>query len=191
MPGGHQRPMTKDAGGTEELEAALQTIISRDRLVLLKILMGYVGDWHAAEDLAQEVFVRIFTRLREGHRADSMPRAWVIRVATNLAHDRARSAWHRRVETRDVLDTDDHESLPDAAHEALRHEHDAVIWNAIQSLPEAQRQVVTLYYFYDRDLKTIGQTLGVREGAVKARLFRARSRLAQALAPLIGDDFNE
>lgn len=65
------------------------------------------------------------------------------------------------------------------------------IWNAIQSLPEAQRQVVTLYYFYDRDLKTIGQTLGVREGAVKARLFRARSRLAQALAPLIGDDFNE
>lgn len=201
----HLTPLRMGAGeGTEEgratkaapydgaaLERHLEAILRRDRLKVLKVLMGYVKHPQEAEDLAQDVFIKVLERLKQGYEPGAIPSAWVMRVTVNLAVDRVRSAWFRRVQPVDTLpETAEKGQRQDAGPEVavLQKERETVVLTAIQKLPVNQRTVIMLFYFHDQRIEEIAAVLDIQVGAVKTRLFRGRERL-KALLGAHGDDW--
>src|SRR6201984_916879 len=104
----------------------------------------------AAEDLAQEVFLRVY-RSRSGYEASAKFTTWLYRIATNLAVNHARDTRHERPENTVRLDEPDHETgtTPDLADDSLsaeeqllKRERLAAIRAKVNALPERQRLAV-------------------------------------------------
>lgn len=140
-------------------------------------------DEAAAEDVAQETFVRAFRsadRLEAG--ADARP--WLYRIAVNLALNRIRS---RRRESRAItrLGSSVAQSVDDVSERGAGE--DAVA-RALRRLPDRLRVPVILRYYLDLSEKEIARALGVRPGTTKSRLHEARRLLAadQSVAAAAG-----
>jgi RNA polymerase sigma-70 factor (ECF subfamily) len=133
-----------------------------------------------ASDIMQETFLRLWKQWQEGE-AIHNPRAWLLRVARNLAEDHAKSAFRRNgthppqtmngVQSREPLPTDCLEQEETFAQ--LRHE--------LENLSEPDREILTLRYALDHNASEIADLLGVNVTAVHMRLSRARQRLAERL----------
>ncbi len=151
----------------------LETWVEAFGPAVLRLARAYLADAHEAEDVFQEVFLRALreaARLREPAAA----RVWLLRIAANLCRDRLRSwRWrHLRLYPPDALPEPVGEQLP-ASDGALRR--------LVLALPVAEREAVVLHYLEDLDVRTVARVLGIREGAVKTRLHRARQRLREAI----------
>jgi RNA polymerase sigma-70 factor, ECF subfamily len=148
------------------------------------IVSSRLGDAREAEDVAQEAFLRAFTSLASLSRPDAFV-GWLLKIARNLATDRLRKrkatvsldamgdgmeeshAFARRSE-----DSDPSRNLE--AGEELR-----MVLDALQSLPDAYREVVALRYLEALDGKSMARALGEPEGTVRNRLFRALEMLRE------------
>jgi RNA polymerase sigma factor (sigma-70 family) len=138
-----------------------------------------------AEDAAQEAFVKAYyalSRFRDG----APFRPWLLRIVTNEASNRVRSARRRdrlalRVAERDCPSGDAAPS-PEAA--ALERERDRLLLDAVARLPRRDQQVIGYRYFLDLSEAEMAQALGVRPGTVKSRLSRAMGRLRRLLGDL-------
>jgi RNA polymerase sigma factor (sigma-70 family) len=138
-----------------------------------------------AEDAAQEAFVKAYyalSRFRDG----APFRPWLLRIVTNEASNRVRSARRRdrlalRVAERDRPSGDAAPS-PEAA--ALERERDRLLLDAVARLPRRDQQVIGYRYFLDLSEAEMAQALGVRPGTVKSRLSRAMGRLRRLLGDL-------
>ncbi|MDQ1712712.1 MAG: polymerase sigma-70 factor, subfamily [Frankiaceae bacterium] len=131
-----------------------------------------VRDDETAHELAQEAFTRLYGRWI-GVRS---PRAYVFRVATNLA----KVAWRERRDTREAVRTlashrevHDRSSEDDSARFAVR--------DAVGALPARYRDVVLLYYYADLPVSDVAAAVGRPAGSVKRMLNEARTRLARSL----------
>jgi RNA polymerase sigma factor (sigma-70 family) len=137
-------------------------------------------DPSAAEDIAQEAFVRLHLRWSKVSGYDR-PDAWVRRVALNLAATHARREGRRRGlehhSVRRSLATVlmDH-SEPDSRSSSV------ALQRALQTLSSRQRALVILYYYEDRPLSQAGELVGLTPGSAKVALHRARRRLKRALS---------
>ena len=138
-----------------------------------------------AEDAAQEAFVKAYYALPRFR--DGAPfRPWLLRIVTNEASNRVRSARRRerlalRVAERDRPSGDAAPS-PEAA--ALEGERDRLLLDAVARLPRRDQQVIAYRYFLDLSEAEMAQALGVRPGTVKSRLSRAMGRLRRLLGDL-------
>ena len=149
---------------------------------LLRYLERMLQDAAGAEDLVQEVFLRVH-RARERYRPEARFSTWIFRIATNLALNELRRP--RRRETHTSLDAEEgpERSAPttatdDAVH-AKRIADDVEI--ALRSLPERQRAALWLSAVEGFSYAEVGESLDVSEKAVKALVHRARSNLASRL----------
>ena len=137
-------------------------------------------DADMAMDIAQEAFLRLWKSWEAGESIQN-PRAWLLRVARNLAEDYAKSAFRRNgtqppehlngVHGRHVLPLDRME----------REETYTLVRGLLDELQPADREVLTLRYAFDYDAQKIAEILGIQTTAVHMRLSRARQRLAQKL----------
>jgi RNA polymerase sigma-70 factor (ECF subfamily) len=133
-----------------------------------------------AMDITQETFLRLWKKWEEGE-AILNPRAWLLRVARNLAEDFAKSAFRRngthppqtmngvQANTRPLLETMEREEV----FGQLRFN--------LEQLPQADREILTLRYALDHNTGEIADLLGINATAVHMRLSRARQRLADRL----------
>ena len=172
-----------DAGAFEQLVTLWQ-----DRLVTL--FLHHTGDHATAEDLAQEVFLRVY-RAREGYRPTAKFSTWVHTIANNVASDLRQRAY-RRME-RGVPPASGSSSAigleqiavaasgQRPARQADRSELQAVVRDAIASLNENQRMAVLLAKFEHCSYEEIAESMHLSVPAVKSLLFRARDQLRQAL----------
>jgi RNA polymerase sigma-70 factor (ECF subfamily) len=133
-----------------------------------------------ALDVTQEAFLRLWKQWRAGELIDN-PRAWLLRVARNLAEDTMKSAFHRNgTQLPEVMNgVAARERLPIEAlqrDETLRQ-----VRRVLAQLPGADRDILTLRYALDYDTQRIAETLSIQATAVHMRLSRARQRMAQAL----------
>jgi RNA polymerase sigma-70 factor, ECF subfamily len=140
---------------------------------LVRVLVPVVLDVHAAEELAQEAFLRAY---RDWHKVSAYddPRGWLYRVAMRLAISR----W-RRLRTASA-------ALARYGSPAELNGADDVslsVLAALRKLPLAQRQVLVMHHMLGIPVSQIAADLDVAVGTVKARLARGRS----ALAPLVAD----
>jgi RNA polymerase sigma-70 factor, ECF subfamily len=138
-------------------------------------------DANLAMDIAQEAFLRLWKAWEDGEEILN-PRAWVLRVARNLAEDAAKSAFRRNgtqppEQLNGVLG---HEPQP--LDRLERQEVSAVLRAQIAELPVSDRELLTLRYAFDYDVPRIAGILRINTTAVHMRLSRARQRLAQKLS---------
>jgi RNA polymerase sigma-70 factor (ECF subfamily) len=128
----------------------------------------------------QETFLRLWKQWQDGSDIVN-PRAWVLRVARNLAEDHAKSAFRRNgtqspqtmngVQGRDALPLDG----------MARAETFGQLRKELEQLPPADREILTLRYALDYDTSQIAELLEINPTAVHMRLSRARQRLAERL----------
>lgn len=142
---------------------------------VVRFLYRKVWDADRAEDLAQEVFMRLFQHQPE------KPRAWVFAVAANLARDEARSAIRRKKHlTLLAHDPSPGPSRIESPDEAVEHaEQVEAVQEALSALSERDREILLLW---DGGLSypEIAQQTGLAVGAVGTTLARARKRLVDA-----------
>jgi RNA polymerase sigma-70 factor (ECF subfamily) len=146
-----------------------------------------------AEELAQEVFLRVY-RSRETYRAEARFSTWLYRIATNLGVNYARDTRHERTASAVYLDEVDSETgtTPDVADTApsveanmLRQERLKAIREHVMALPERQRMAVLMHKYEAMDYKQIGDVLKLSESATKSLLFRAYQTLRDKLKAFI------
>lgn len=133
-----------------------------------------VGDGHAAEDLAAEVFLTAMRKLDTFEQRGVPLRCWLLRIAMRQV-----ALWARRNKRRATtarLDNDRAADAPPSDREAAARARAALL-----TLPERHQAVLALHYLEGLDLRQVGATLGCGEKAVKSRLFRAREALRRRL----------
>src|SRR5438874_13145632 len=133
-----------------------------------------------AMDIMQEAFLRLWKQWEAGEKILS-PRAWLLRVARNLAEDHAKSAF-RRNGTHPPQTMNGVQGHDPAPLESLeREETFAQLREVMAEMPKADREILTLRYALDYNTDAIAETLGINATAVHMRLSRARQRLADRL----------
>ncbi|PYU30817.1 MAG: RNA polymerase subunit sigma-24 [Acidobacteria bacterium] len=180
-------------------DSSFELLLRKYRTPVVNFLYRMVRDAAAAEDLAQEVFLRVYRA-----RGQYLPRAkfttWMFRIATNLAFNALRDGRYRQMEVSidqsGVDRSGDGESKqpaleiadrqPSIELELIRRDRAELIRRAVESLPEKQRAAVLLHKYQEMDYDEIARVLGCSESALKSLLFRAYETLRVELAPLVG-----
>ncbi|MFW5784384.1 MAG: RNA polymerase sigma factor [Spirochaetota bacterium] len=147
--------------------------------VLFRIVYRITAREDVAEELCQEAFIKYYERM-DTFPDEDQSKYWLIRVAKNLALNSAkRSGRERRAYERAV-----HEPQRKATtgeDELLRRESERAVQDALARLPEKMRTVLVLKEYGQLNYREIGAILGITEGNVKVRVFRARERLLELL----------
>ncbi|HKN61117.1 MAG TPA: sigma-70 family RNA polymerase sigma factor [Candidatus Acidoferrales bacterium] len=173
-------------------DESFNLLLRRYRTPLVNFLFRMVRDSATAEDLAQEVFLRVY-RARKQYSPSAKFTTWMFRIATNLALNSIRDNRHRQMETSIDAPVSDEDSAPRElpAREMRIDEHmverdrSEFIRRAITSLPEKQRVAVLLHKYEEMDYGEIAGILDCSESALKSLLFRAYETLRVELAPLV------
>lgn len=147
--------------------------------ILFKVAYRISGNRSKAEDICQEAFIKYFER------AEPLPdleqtKYWLIRVIRNLAlnHEKKRS---RESKAYQRLARGSRQYEESGETEVLQEEARSWVQGALERLPYNLRVVLVLKEYGDLNYREIGRTLGISEGNVKVRVFRARERLAKLL----------
>jgi len=174
-------------------EAGYNYLVGKYHRAMISFLFRMVHNQAVAEELAQEVFLRVY-RSRESYRAEAKFTTWLYRIATNLAVNHARDTKHERSAQNVYLDAPDEESgtTPDVADATptieqtmLRDERMAAIRAHVMELPERQRMAVLMHKYQGMDYKQIGEVLKLSESATKSLLFRAYQTLREKLEDFV------
>jgi RNA polymerase sigma-70 factor, ECF subfamily len=174
-------------------EPAFDYLVQKYRRPMVNFMYRMAHNAAAAEDLAQEVFLRVY-RSRSSYEASAKFTTWLYRIATNLAVNHARDTRHERPESMISLDEPDEETgttmdLPDTSlsveEKLVRQERLQAIRQRVESLPERQRLAVIMHKYQQMDYKQIGEVLKLSESATKSLLFRAYETLRQQLKEFI------
>ena len=173
-------------------EASFDFLLQKYRTPLVNFLFRMVRDTATAEDLAQEVFLRVY-RARKQYSPSAKFTTWLFRIATNLALNSLRDNRYRRLEMPLDAPLEDEDAAPRevAAPEMRIDEHmverdrSQFIRRTIEALPEKQRVAVLLHKYEEMDYAEIARVLDCSESALKSLLFRAYETLRIELAPLV------
>src|ERR1700683_1824490 len=174
-------------------QSAFDYLVQKYRRPLVSFMYRMARNTAAAEDLAQEVFLRVY-RSRATYEASAKFTTWLYRIATNLAVNHARDTRHERPEVTVSLDEPDEETgttmdLADGkitAEEALvRRERMLAIRGKVEALPERQKMAVLMHKYQQMDYKQISEVLKLSESATKSLLFRAYETLREQLKEFV------
>ena len=177
--------------GQNKLE--FQDIYDNFQPKILRYMKYMVGELEA-EDLTQEIFVKVYQAL-ESFRGDSKISTWLYRIATNAALDRLRVspsplAMQNRISDSLLKDIEAHlddrnaltgEKIPLVEQQVIRKEMNECIMDFVKKLPEGYRAVLVLGEFEGLRNHEISEVLGVSLDTVKIRLHRARVMLKKEL----------
>ncbi|MBB5062994.1 RNA polymerase sigma factor [Granulicella mallensis] len=173
--------------------AAFDILLAKYRKPIIHFMFRMVHNQAVAEELAQEVFLRIY-RSRETYRAEARFSTWLYRIATNLGVNHARDTRHERSASTIYLDETDAEtgttpdvadSTPSAEANLLRRERMNAIRQHVLALPERQQHAVLMHKYEGMDYKQIGEVLRLSESATKSLLFRAYQTLREKLKDFV------
>ena len=141
---------------------------------VLRVAYYYLRDRQKAEDVTQDVFVRLLTSRPELE--PGKEKAWLFKVTINRCRDLWRSAWFKRV----IIGHPAFELFP--APDAIGPMTDAAaLADAVSRLPAEFKEPVLLHYYQGFGISEIADMLGIAEGTVSSRLSRARARLKNIL----------
>jgi len=167
-------------------DAAFDHLVEKFRRPLVGFLYRMARSHAVAEELAQEVFLRVY-RSRQSYKATAKFTTWMYRIATNLAVNYARDTRGQRGEVSldepreggAAFEVSDGE--PTAEQELLRRERVRAIRSHVEALPERQRLAVVMHKYQGLDYRQIAQVLKLSESATKSLLFRAYETLRESL----------
>ncbi|HVP38360.1 MAG TPA: sigma-70 family RNA polymerase sigma factor [Candidatus Saccharimonadales bacterium] len=173
-------------------EGAFAALVDRYSQRILNTVYRYVGDRARAEDLAQEVFLRVYVH-RARYRAGGKFSAWLFTIAVNLAKNEIRSRVRHRgtasLEELQETSGDVELALVDRTRRpdrwAEQAELEAAVSEAVEELPEPYREAVVLRDLDGLSYEEIADILGIPGGTVRSRINRARHLLKKKLLPFL------
>lgn len=173
--------ISRAAGGDS---SAFQALVERHRSMVYRVAYQFAGNHHDAEDIAQEVFIKVYRSL-DRFRQDAQLTSWMYRIVMNACIDHRRrqrpavaAPFGEEAEQR-MLNTP--EERPDPEERAYAGELGQVLESEIGRLPNGQRVVFVMRHHQGMKLCEIAEALGLAEGTVKRQLHAAVHRLRQAL----------
>lgn len=173
---------------TEDDHAAFALLVDRWREKIRQLCIRMTGNIHNGEDLAQDVFARVFDKRRE-FRGASKFSTWLWRIAVNRCHDEMRRPASRA--TTESLDDESSTVVLDINVADVRTPRDSLaaqeeaelVRQALMRLPENYRTVLVLRHYENLKLREIAEVLEVPEGTVSSRMAEALSQLTVLLEP--------
>ncbi|AWM37711.1 ECF RNA polymerase sigma factor SigW [Gemmata obscuriglobus] len=170
--------------------AAFAELVERFQHRLVAVMHHLVGSAEEAEDLAQEVFLRVY-RTRKRYTPKAKFSTWLFTIANNLALNALRNRKRRPVMPLEVQESGPLGTRPPGAlvptrdeppnHNLQQQELAGVIRDALEGLNERQRMAIVLNKFEDMNYADIADVMGLTTKAVKSLLSRARGKLREAL----------
>jgi RNA polymerase sigma-70 factor, ECF subfamily len=165
--------------------SAFQLLVERHRSMVYRVAYQFAGNHHDAEDIAQEVFIKVYRSL-ERFRQDAQLSSWMYRIVMNACIDHRRrhapagAAPFGDEAEQKMLNTP--EERPGPEDRAYAGELGQVLEFEIGRLPKGQRIVFVMRHHQGMKLCEIATALGLAEGTVKRQLHAAVHRLRQALS---------
>ncbi len=182
-PAGGGGPFPKGEGDYELIRAvgagdilAFETLIKRYRGPVLNFISKYTGDRFGAEDIAQEVFLRVY-RAASGFERRGTVSTWIFKIAYNLSVNEI----VRRSRFCPITDIDDRGFEPAEPNDTGRKELEQEVMEAVRGLPEKQRAALLLRVNEELSYAQIGSILSTSISSVESLLFRARENLRKIL----------
>ena len=173
-------------------QAAFALLFDRHRAPVRQHLLGILREAAAADDLTQEVFLRLWDRAGQW-KAEAALRSWLLRIATNLALNHLRTVKRRREQAIELppIEEDDEEESPVPAwmiddtaprpDQVLdRTERRRLLDRSVAQLSEEKREVVRRVYEDHMEAREVAAELGIPEGTVKSRMHHARKEMARS-----------
>jgi RNA polymerase sigma-70 factor (ECF subfamily) len=167
-------------------EAAWETIVRQNWRKVFNVAYKFVGKHDEAEDLTQDIFLKIFKALGSFDRRANF-RTWIISISRNLCIDHYRSVRKERQTIAREVDAGDLQPAStergpyqSAEHQSLR----ALLHRALHALPKTLRTAVVLRDLQELSYQEIADRLRLPEGTVKSRINRGRIELARQLRRL-------
>ena len=169
-------------------EHAFEILVERHQASLLNLIYRFIGDRTKSQDVAQEVFLRVWQGVR-----DYSPKAkfttWLYRIAANLCLNELKASRRKKWLQFFQVDTDEQkagendlsDSSPSPEDLLLSRERGREIANALQSLPENQRMALILKRYDDLSYEEIARILNCSVAAVESLLVRAKKNLQEKL----------
>ena len=174
--------ISRAAGGDA---AAFQLLVEQHRSMVYRVAYQFAGNHHDAEDIAQEVFIKVYRSL-DRFRRDAQLSSWMYRIVMNACidhrrrHSPAGAAPFGEEAEHKMLNTP--EETPGPEDRAYAGELGQVLEAEIGKLPKGQRIVFVMRHHQGLKLSEIAVSLGLAEGTVKRQLHAAVHRLRQALS---------
>ncbi len=156
---------------------AWSALIQQHQEALFRLAYLLLGDADEAEDVTQETFIRAFRML---HRFDTNRplRPWLLRIASNLAHNQRRGASRHLA----ALNRFYQSKLVESSGPEYEQEVEArALWQAVRRLDTKDQHVIYLRYFLDLPVPEVAETLDIPPGTVKSRLNCALERLRKVI----------
>ncbi|VAW43653.1 RNA polymerase sigma factor RpoE [hydrothermal vent metagenome] len=174
--------------------AAFELLVNRYQQRVANVISKFVKDRHEIQDVAQEVFIKVFRAL-PNFRGDSSFYTWIYRIAVNTSKNhlvaKSRRIQNTQVEFEDAESFGSNEDFrnldtPDAVYS--RGELEQTMSKAIAQLPEDLKTAIVLREIDGMSYDEIAIKMDCPIGTVRSRIFRARDAIDQALRPLLEDE---
>ena len=166
-------------------EAHFKALVDRHRSSVFRLVLSLLGVGHraAAEELTQDVFLKVYQKLDQ-FRGEAKFSTWLYRIAYNQAVDyRARARFRARHYGEEVLETMPSNRPQDDPVATMSEGRTAsVVKECLARLPDLYRSVLHQHYWMGMTVREISETLSAPEGTVKSYMHRARGRLHKLLA---------
>jgi len=164
--------------------SAFHALVERHRAMVYRVAYQFAGNHHDAEDIAQDVFIKVFRSL-ERFRYDAQLTSWLYRIVMNACIDHRRrtapAGWAPFTEDAELRMLNTPEEGPNPEERTYGGQVGAAVEAEIAKLPPGQRLVFTMRHHEGLKLSEIATALDLAEGTVKRQLHAAVHRLRAAL----------
>ena len=163
-----------------ENEFSLEQIINENETKIINLIYGMTGDYHIAQDLTQETFLKAF-QSRQSFNGQSKISTWLYRIAVNTTIDYQRKTCVRKENPTEEIEVNTAVSQ-DPDQKCQKTAMKKILFKAISQLPVQQREVYTLREISGCSTKEVAEILNISVELVKWRLHKARTMLRKSLA---------
>lgn len=181
MPKDEQNDLLED-----RLTYDIETLIRQYGNDVLRTAYMYVRDNNLAEDIFQDVFIKVNQKLST-FEGNSNIKTWIIRITINTCKDYLKSAWNKRVVP--MTDYQEDMVISDMDYEDVeKKDTRELVRKTVLTLPAKYKDIVLCVYFQDMSITEAANALHIAEGTAKSRLSRARQKLKTVLEGRISDE---
>jgi RNA polymerase sigma factor (sigma-70 family) len=165
---------------------AFGQIVARYQSLVCSLAFSATGSLSQSEDLAQETFVTAWKQMA-GLREPEKLRAWLCGIARNLINNSLRKQGREPSHRAEALEeiSESHSPEPQPIEQAISNEELAILWRALERIPEIYREPLVLFYREHQSVEAVAQSLELSEDAVKQRLSRGRKLLHELVLAFV------
>jgi RNA polymerase sigma-70 factor, ECF subfamily len=151
-------------------------LILTNEKAIVQFAYTYVKDWSVAEDISQEVFIKVYKNISSFNQRSTL-KTWLFSITANECKDYLRKTKRRMKWWNHILQSNTKQDVDTPETIVLQNEEKVSIGKALLGLPVKYREVLILYYYEDLSSEEISQLLGVNSSTVRSRLDRGRKHL--------------